>query len=188
MSLCEDSILEILTRSDSEEDRDTDSEESDVTEPSTSGAPKKWKYPDIDSSSGSDDTSEGEEEMNIKRRKTASQGAQSDIVQQNSDLGKSGDIVSTLINPYLEKGHTLYVDNWYTSPALFCWLHDRATNACGTVRKNRRNMPKMEEKLKKGAIRFKSSEKLLALKWCSKRESRSDDGSNFLLSPPLRKG
>ncbi|KAG8238844.1 hypothetical protein J437_LFUL018293 [Ladona fulva] len=63
-----------------------------------------------------------------------------------------------------------YVDNWYTSPSLFCWLHNRATNACGTVRKNRRNLPKMEEKLKKGEIKFKSSEKLLALKWCSKNE------------------
>ncbi|KAG8232531.1 hypothetical protein J437_LFUL012162 [Ladona fulva] len=31
-------------------------------------------------------------------------------------------------------------------------------------------MPKVEEKLKKGEIKFKSSEKLLALKWCNKRE------------------
>ncbi|KAG8238845.1 hypothetical protein J437_LFUL018294, partial [Ladona fulva] len=56
-------------------------------------------------------------------------GLKSDILDQNCEFGKSGDIVSTLINPYLENGHTLYVDNWYTSPALFCWLHDRATNA-----------------------------------------------------------
>ncbi|KAG8238671.1 hypothetical protein J437_LFUL018385 [Ladona fulva] len=73
-------------------------------------------------------------------------GSDSDIADQNCDLGESGDIVSTLINSYLEKGYILYVDNWYTSPALFCWLHDRATNACGTVRRSRKNMPKMEEK------------------------------------------
>ncbi|XP_046398242.1 piggyBac transposable element-derived protein 4-like [Ischnura elegans] len=97
-------------------------------------------------------------------------GAKSDIVEQHADLGKSGDIVSTLMHTYLDKGHTLYVDNWYSSPALFCWLHDRATNACGTVRRSRRDMPRMEEKLKKGELRFRSSEKLLALKWCDKRE------------------
>ncbi|KAG8229543.1 hypothetical protein J437_LFUL009017 [Ladona fulva] len=216
----EDLILEILTRSDSEdEERETDSEEDDQTEPqpSTSGAITKRKFPPVDpnGSSGSDDTSDGEE-VRVRRRKISSQdnnapsegdrlhkirpvidplrtafkntlvpfqnlrideslllfkgplffkqynssernkfgikiyvicdcetgyildfivytGSNSDILDQNYAFGKSGDIVSTLINPYLENGHNLYVDNWYSAPALFCWLHDRATNACGTV-------------------------------------------------------
>jgi hypothetical protein len=95
-------------------------------------------------------------------------GAVSDI--DVSGLGKGADIVSTLLYPYLHKGHTLYVDNWYTSPDLFMWLHDRATNACGTVRKSRKNMPKMEQKLKKNEICFRSSKNLLAIKWCDKKE------------------
>lgn len=52
-------------------------------------------------------------------------GSASDI--QNYELGRSGDIVAILVHPYLQKGHTVYVDNRYTSPALFTWLHERQT-------------------------------------------------------------
>ncbi|KAG8223623.1 hypothetical protein J437_LFUL003491 [Ladona fulva] len=97
-------------------------------------------------------------------------GETRDIDEQGYELGKSGDIVGTLIKPYLEKGHMLFVDNWYSSPALFLWLHNKTTNACGTVRKNRKHMPKMEEKLKKGNIQFMCSDILLALRWCDRRE------------------
>ncbi|KAG8227731.1 hypothetical protein J437_LFUL008569 [Ladona fulva] len=69
-------------------------------------------------------------------------GETTDIDDQGYELGKSGDIVGTLIKPYLEKGHTLFVDNWYSSTALFLWLHNKATNACRTVRKNRKHIPK----------------------------------------------
>jgi hypothetical protein len=95
-------------------------------------------------------------------------GANSDITV--SGLGKGADIVTTLLAPCLQKGHTLFVDNWYSSPDLFLWLHDHATNACGTVRKTRKNMPKMEQKLRKGEINFRSTGSLLALKWSDKRE------------------
>ncbi|XP_042887772.1 piggyBac transposable element-derived protein 4-like, partial [Penaeus japonicus] len=42
----------------------------------------------------------------------------------------------------LDKGYSLYVDNWYSSPTLFHWLQGRKKNACGTVRANRKFMPK----------------------------------------------
>jgi hypothetical protein len=32
------------------------------------------------------------------------------------ELGVSGGIVATLMKPYLNKGHSLYTDNYYTSP------------------------------------------------------------------------
>ncbi|KAL2729369.1 piggyBac transposable element-derived protein 4 isoform X1 [Vespula maculifrons] len=35
----------------------------------------------------------------------------------------------------LHKNHTLYVDNWYTSPAVFILLHKNGTNACETCDK-----------------------------------------------------
>ncbi|KAK7788744.1 hypothetical protein R5R35_000768 [Gryllus longicercus] len=95
-------------------------------------------------------------------------GATTDIELHN--LGKSGDIVATLLKPYLGRGHTLYVDNWYASPDLFLWLHEHATNACGTVRRNRRNMPKLEKKLKRGEMQSMSSDTMLGMKWCDKRE------------------
>ncbi|KAG8239405.1 hypothetical protein J437_LFUL017987 [Ladona fulva] len=104
-----------------------------------------------------------------KIRLVVDSGETTDIEEQGYELGKSGDIVGTLIKPYLEKGHTLFVDNWYSSPALFLWLHNKVTNACGIVRKNRKHMPKME-KLKKGNIQFMCSDILLALKWCNRRE------------------
>ena len=38
------------------------------------------------------------------------------------NLGKSGSIVTSLLDAYLDKGHILYVDNFYSSPALFAYL------------------------------------------------------------------
>lgn len=47
-------------------------------------------------------------------------GAATQIQEHFGDtsLGKSGNIVLTLMNPYLNRGHCLHVDNWYTSPAI----------------------------------------------------------------------
>jgi len=63
-------------------------------------------------------------------------------------LGKTGQVVMRLMQPILDSGHQLYLDNWYTSHALFKTLIDRNTAACGTVRKNRVQFPK-EFKTKK---------------------------------------
>lgn len=97
-------------------------------------------------------------------------GADTTIGPENKDYGKSGSIVLSLLEPYLGKGHTLYVDNWYTSPALFDVLHKNYTNACGTVKKRRKGMPKMDEKLKKGEACFRSSGNMLVMKWQDKKE------------------
>ena len=39
--------------------------------------------------------------------------------QVTSELGLNGSVVMELMQRYLNKGHHLYVDNWYTSPAIF---------------------------------------------------------------------
>lgn len=52
----------------------------------------------------------------------------------------------TLLERYLGKGHTLKVDNWYTSPTLFSYVYDRETNVCGTVRINHKGMPAFSKK------------------------------------------
>ncbi len=51
----------------------------------------------------------------------------------------------------LNEGRILYVDNLYTSITLARALLDKQTYLCGTVRKNRKNMPTeiTEMKLKK---------------------------------------
>ncbi|XP_047103698.1 piggyBac transposable element-derived protein 4-like [Schistocerca piceifrons] len=80
------------------------------------------------------------------------------------NLGKSGNIVATLMKPYLELGHTQYVDNWCTCPSLFLWLHNQRTAACGTVRRNRIDFPKLQKQLKQGEIEFMSIDAMLAIK------------------------
>lgn len=81
-------------------------------------------------------------------------GSVSNITNADANIGKSGNIVVQLLRPYLDKGHTLHVDNWYASPALFMFLHQNGTNACGIVKKRRKSMPKMDKKLKKGEASF----------------------------------
>ena len=98
-------------------------------------------------------------------------GSNSDITKINYKyLGKSAEVVLTLLKSYLGKGHTLFVDNWYTSPTLFSYLYNNKTNACGTVKPRRRNMPIMKEKLKNGEMCFRSSSNMIAVKWEDKRE------------------
>ena len=74
------------------------------------------------------------------------------------------------MKPYLGKGHTLFVDNWYSSPALFNLLYNNCTNACGTVKKRQKGMPKINDQLKKGEASFRSSNNLLVIKWMNKKE------------------
>lgn len=88
----------------------------------------------------------------------------------SKSIGKSGHIVMTLLEPYLGKGHTLVIDNWYSSPNLFLELHKNLTNAYGTVRKNRLGISELNKKIKKGECVFRSTKNILALKWMDKRE------------------
>lgn len=53
----------------------------------------------------------------------------------------SEQIPVTLLHNYLDKGHRLFIDNYYTSPALAQYLLDRSTKLVGTVRPTRRNFP-----------------------------------------------
>ncbi|EFA01473.1 PiggyBac transposable element-derived protein 4-like Protein [Tribolium castaneum] len=69
-----------------------------------------------------------------------------------SDLGISGSVVLTLLEDYLDKGHNLYIDNWHSSPELALHLYQHKTNVCGTVRTNRRHMPKLPDPKVKGDI------------------------------------
>lgn len=62
-------------------------------------------------------------------------------------------VVKELAESVLYRGHILYMDNWYSSPKLLMTLsHKYKTNVIGTVRSNRKNMPKdlCSVKLKRG--------------------------------------
>ena len=73
----------------------------------------------------------------------------------------------------LGRGHHVYMDNYYTSPNLFWELHSKECFACGTYRKNRKNLPKAvtTAKLKrKGDCVFRRDGPLLCLKWREKKD------------------
>lgn len=97
-------------------------------------------------------------------------GGSTEITEIDKRLGKSGNIVMTLTEPFWNKGHRLYTDNWYTSPLLYDALFDKKTNCCGTVKANRQFMPKFEKTKVKGTTQFFSTDRLLALKWTDKRD------------------
>ena len=70
------------------------------------------------------------------------------------------------------RGHHVYIDNLYTSPALFSDLRDMGFGACGTVRANRRGMPaEFKQSLAMGEVRSVAiDESITALKWADKRQ------------------
>jgi len=67
-------------------------------------------------------------------------------------LGNSSDVVVHFLKSYFNKGHVIYVDNWYSSPQLVEFLYKYDTGMCGTVRKNRKYMLNLGIKLNRGEI------------------------------------
>jgi hypothetical protein len=75
----------------------------------------------------------------------------------------------------LEKGHHVYMVNYYSSPELFEELRVHNTYACGTLRKNRKKVPeaiKLKQKLLPTQVIFRRNEEsqMLAVKYHDKRD------------------
>ena len=89
-----------------------------------------------------------------------------------SDFGSTEKIVWYLMMPLLDKGHRLYVDNFYTSVQLFHMLFLHKTPACGTIRSNRKDYPKqlVQKKLTPGESSAMRSQELLAVKFTDKKD------------------
>lgn len=98
----------------------------------------------------------------------------------NVYAGKNDIVNTTPMNVVMElcsglwnKGHTLYTDNWYTSVDLARKLLDNETHLVGTLRKNRKHIPKtvVSSKLKKGQyIARESPDGITVMKWKDKRD------------------
>ena len=88
----------------------------------------------------------------------------------DTSLGLSGAVVQTLMEPYLDKNHVLFMDNWYSSHKLFEFLLSRQTGVCGTVRRWRKNMPVITPWVARGNVVHKQAKNILAVVWKDKRE------------------
>ncbi|XP_015185810.1 PREDICTED: piggyBac transposable element-derived protein 4-like [Polistes dominula] len=60
----------------------------------------------------------------------------------NSITNSSENVTMFMCTPISNFGHTLFLDDWFSSPNLFQKLQSIKTNAIGTVKYNRKNMPK----------------------------------------------
>ena len=71
----------------------------------------------------------------------------------------------------LDKGHHIYMDNYYSSPELFDELYYRQTYACGTARQMRKGMPQTLRKCKLKPLEsaFMRNGPLLCLKWVGQK-------------------
>ena len=64
--------------------------------------------------------------------------------------GQGYDVVMSMVKPFLNKRHHLFLDNFFSTPQLFEHLLVQDTYTCATVRSNHKGMPKCsKQKLKK---------------------------------------
>lgn len=97
-------------------------------------------------------------------------GKGTDLDDDNStNDGLTAKVIKTLMKPYLNKGHVIYMDNWYSSPQLFSWLHDKQTGACGTLNMGRKNLPCLPKKMKKDDVAVRHNDKSIVIRWCDRR-------------------
>jgi len=91
----------------------------------------------------------------------------------SGDTNKTTAVVLSLVEPLLEKGRTLWMDNFYNSPALAQKLKSLKTDCVGTLRLSRKDVPQRvkEKKLKKGELVAQHSGPVSVLKWKDKKDT-----------------
>ena len=89
-----------------------------------------------------------------------------------SQYGLATASVMTLLQPLLGQGYCVIMDNFYNSPQLFDLLVQHQTDAYGTLRPNRRNLPidYKNMKLIMGAVKAWQRGKMMVLKWKDKKD------------------
>ncbi|KAG5873805.1 hypothetical protein JTB14_024121 [Gonioctena quinquepunctata] len=168
----DDELYDILMNSDNSDFENIEAEHSIANNRSYNDSGSELS--DLDENENNDENYDYESESadsSEDENNSATESSNTEITQF-PEVGISGSIVLTLLEKYLNSGHSLYVDNWYTSPSLFSILHEKKTNACGTVKMNRKHMPPLQEKLKRGEYVCNSTKNILATKWQDKREVR----------------
>lgn len=98
------------------------------------------------------------------------------VIYQGKETSQDGQpklekLVLKLMEPYLDKGHNLYMDNYYNSLSLSKKLLHRRTHTTGTLRKDRKENPKtlFKKSLKKGEHFWQQKGSVYASVWKDKR-------------------
>lgn len=92
-------------------------------------------------------------------------------LEESVDGLTSSRIVLTLAKELLNKGYCIFMDNWYSSPGLYRELKLKQTDAVGTVRLNRKNMPvELKKKILRGLTTANFTHDMMAVKWMDKKE------------------
>lgn len=92
---------------------------------------------------------------------------------ESNDNSVATSVVMELMSKSLNQGHTLFVDNYYTSVELANLLLSKQTHLTGTLRVNRKGVPKKElkEKLEKGdMLCLENNNGIVVTKWNDRRE------------------
>lgn len=94
---------------------------------------------------------------------------------KEADIGQSVStkVVMQLMEPYLDEGRCLFIDNWYTSIDLAEKLLDRKTHVVGTLRANRKRNPTevIKKKLVRGGVVARRNRRgIMVLKWKDRRD------------------
>ena len=86
--------------------------------------------------------------------------------------GLSHRVVHDFMEPFFNKNHNLFVDNFYTSLKLVKSLLEKDTYVCGTIRTNRGEFPKnfVDKKLDRGKAVYLKMGTILAVHWKDKRD------------------
>lgn len=92
-------------------------------------------------------------------------------VEDEAKKGHGFQVVKRLLRGYQRKGHTLYVDNYFTSINLAKDLFSKGTQLVGTIRSNRNGIPDFLklEKLKKSEMIFARRKRLFLQRWRDKK-------------------
>ena len=91
--------------------------------------------------------------------------------EEDAQQGLAYNVVTSICHGLFDKNHRLFMDNFYTSVPLFLELLNRGMYAVGTVRRNRKFLPKeiisdaATKALARGQSIYRRAGSLLCLTW-----------------------
>ncbi|VVC34372.1 PiggyBac transposable element-derived protein [Cinara cedri] len=91
-------------------------------------------------------------------------GIETEFHEVDSNLGISGNVVNTLMEPFLYKGYKLFINSLYVTPLLAKFLLKKYTNMTGSVKENRYDIPKLKWNLKAGQTDSNHTDTMLVIK------------------------